>query len=97
MERHEQRHPRTAEATVDGHLLSRCNGEGYCLRIAVEEIDVARAAGKRARRMNAIADVLHAVWRIARDDLSRRLVVKAERRNPVVLSVKQPRLAVGSR
>ena len=88
---------RAAEPPVHGHPLARRDGERDGLRVAVEQVHVARPAGERARRVNAVADVLHAVRRVARDDAPLRLVVEAKRRNAVVLAVEDPRLAVRRR
>src|SRR5450759_456752 len=97
MQHHEEPHPRSAEPAVNGHPLTRGDGEGYGLCIAVEKIDVARTAGERARRVDAVADVLHAVRRIAGDYLPRRFVVEAKRRNAAVFAVEEPGLAIGRR
>ena len=75
-------------------LLARRDGERDRLRVAVEQVHVARAAGERARRVDAIADVLHAGRRVARDDAPLGLVVEAERGNALVLAVEDSGLAV---
>jgi hypothetical protein len=49
MEHYQKGHSRPAETAVDGHLVSGCDRECDCLRISVEEIDVARAPRERAR------------------------------------------------
>ena len=97
MEQDQQRHPRSAEPPIHRHLLSRGDGERHGLRVTVQQIHVARSAGESARRLDAVADVLHAVRGIAGDYAPSRLVVEAKCRNAVVLAVKHSGLAVGSR
>ena len=94
MQQHEQRHPASTESAIHRHLLARGDRERHCLRVAVEEIDVARSAGQCSGRVDAVANVLYAVRRVAGDHLARRLVVKAKRRNAAVLAVKHSRLTI---
>src|SRR5690242_861338 len=74
----EEGHARAAEPPVHRHPLSRRDGERHGLRVAVEQIDVGRAASERAGRVNAIADVLHAARAVTGDDEARGLVVEAK-------------------
>src|SRR6266550_8967173 len=97
VEQNEQRHPRSAKPAVHGHLLARGDCERYCLCVAIHQIDVARATGERAGRMNSVPDVLHSVGRVASDDFARGLVVEAKRGDAVVLAVEHSRLAVRRR
>ena len=97
VERDQERHARAAQAAIDRHAPPRRDGERDRLRVTVEQIHVTRPTGEGARRMNAVADVLHAARAVARDDEPRRFVVEAKRGNAVVLAVKDARLAVGRR
>src|SRR5512140_100040 len=97
VKKHQQRHPRSAETLVHRHLLSGGDSEGNGLRIAVQQIHVARASRQRSGRFYAIADVLNAVRSIARDDFAIRLVGESERGNAVVLAVENSSLAIRGR
>src|SRR5207253_422572 len=97
MQQDEKCHARSAKPPVDGHLLTSGYSKGYRLCIPVEQVDVARAPRQRAWRLDTIANVLYAVWGVAGDHAPRRLVVKPKRRNPRVLAVEHPRLAIRSR
>src|SRR6266853_1060850 len=97
VQHHEERHTGSTEPSVDGHLVTRGDGEGDGLRISVQEVDVARSARERAWGMDAIADVLHAVRCIAGDNLARCLVVESKRRNSSVLAVEHPGLTIRRR
>src|SRR5207302_6141973 len=94
---YQERHARAAQPAIDRHAPPRRDGERDRLRVTVEQIHVTRPTGEGARRMNAVADVLHAARAVARDDESRRFVVEAKRGNAVVLAVKDAHLAVGGR
>jgi hypothetical protein len=97
MQRDEQPHAAAAEPTVDGGPLARRDGEGDGLRIAIEEVDVARATGERPRRADPVADVLDAGGCVAGHDKTRLAVVETERGDPVVLAVEDPGLTVRGR
>ena len=95
MKHQQHRHAPSAEPLEHRHALARRDRERDGLRVAVEEIDVARSAGQRTGRVDAIADILHAGWRVARDDAPLHLVVEAKRRNALILAVEDAGLAVG--
>src|SRR5947209_12470598 len=97
MQQDQQRHPRPAQPTIDRHFLARRDRESNGLRVAVEQIHIARSASQRSWYVNSIADVLHSVRSIACDHSACGLVIESERRNPVILTVKHPRLAIRSR
>ena len=97
VQQHEQRHAGSAQPAVHRHFLTCGDGKRDSLRVAVQQIYVARSSGERARHVDSIADVLHAVRRVAGDDAPRGLVVETERRNTVVLSMKHSRLAIRCR
>ena len=80
MQDEEHRHAPAAEPLEHGHALARRDGERDGLRVAVEQVDVARSAGERAGRVDAIADVLYAGRRVARDDAALHLVVETKAR-----------------
>src|SRR6266516_2694435 len=94
MQQDEKCHARSAKALVDGHLLASGYRKGYGLRVAVEQVDVTRAARERTWRMDAVPNVLYAVWCVAGNYPTRGLVVKSKRWNPGILAVKHSRLAV---
>ena len=48
MQQDEKCHARSAKPPVDRHLLASGYRKGNCLRVAVEQVDVARAARERA-------------------------------------------------
>src|SRR5262249_30671323 len=76
------------------HPLARRDRERHRLRIAVEQVHVARAARERARRVYAITDVLHAAQAVAGHDEPRLAIVESKAGDPLVLSMKDPGLAV---
>src|SRR5215831_786685 len=84
MQRNEKRHAPSAESLEDRHFFPRRDGESDRLGVAVEEIDVARATGERARRGYSIANVLNAARRVARDDPAFDLVIESKGRNAIV-------------
>ena len=97
MERDEQRHASAAETAIDGRPLARGHGERDRVRVAVEQIDVARPTGERTRRVNSVADVLNPCRSIAGDDETRLAIVEAECRNAVILAGKNAGLSIRRR
>jgi hypothetical protein len=49
MQQHEQTHPRSAEAAVDGHLLTGRYGERDSLGVSIQQVHVARATRQSTR------------------------------------------------
>src|SRR5215207_6444324 len=97
MERDQHRHPLSAEPLVDRHSVTSGNRECDSLRITVEQVHITRSTGECARRVNPVADVLHAFRSAARDDFSRRLVVEPKGWNSGVLTMKYSGLAIRRR
>src|SRR5215213_1623431 len=95
MEQYQQRHARPAKPLVHRHLLARRDGESDRLCVTVEKVHVARPSGERTGRGDSVADVLNSFRSVARNQSARGLVVKTERGNAIVLTVKDAGLAVG--
>ena len=65
--------------------------------VAVQEVHITRSVRECAWRPNPVPNVLDAFGRVARDHAAGSLVIKAERGNSVVLTVKDARVAVRRR